>query len=328
MRLIRVLVCFSMMMSIAAVVNAQESKKPEFIMKMGCTVMADHPYVITAKRFNELVQQRTNGRVRIDIFDNSQLGSERDLVEGLQLGTVDLVATSTGPLGGFVPEINIVDLPFLFRDKQHAYKVLDGPIGQALLKKFDALGIHGLAYWEAGFRHIINSKRSVNSPKDLAGLKIRVMENKVHLASFKAMGANPSPMAWGEVFSALQQGVLEGMEGPIALVYTSKLYEVQKYMSLTGHFYSPGLWLISMQTWAKLPADIKKVFEDTSLEMTSYERSVMAEQEEKQTAMLKSYGMEVVAPDKKAFQEATKAVYEQFQPTFGKERIQQILETK
>ena len=328
MRLIRVLLCISMVISIAAAAAAQDAKQPQFVMKMGCTVMADHPYVIAAKRFNELVQQRTNGRVKINIFENSQLGSERDLVEGLQLGTVDLVATSTGPLGGFVPEINIVDLPFLFRDKDHAYKVLDGPIGQDLLKKFDAVGIHGLAYWEAGFRHIINSKVPVNSPKDLTGLKIRVMENKVHLASFKAMGANPTPMAWGEVFSALQQGVLEGMEGPIALVYTSKLYEVQKYMSLTGHFYSPGLWFISMKTWAKLPDDIKKVFVDTSIEMTAFERGVMAEQEDKQIAMLKSYGMQVIVPDKKAFQDATKPVYEQFQSTFGKDRIQQILDTK
>jgi len=328
MRLAGVFICLSMMVAAAGTATAQTAKQPEFIMKMGCTVAADHPYVIATKRLSELVQQRTNGRVKVNIFENSQLGSERDLVEGLQLGTVDLVATSTGPLGGFVPEMGIVDLPFLFRDKTHAYKVLDGRIGQDLMKKFDDKGIHGLAYWEAGFRHVTNNKRPVNSPSDMAGLKIRLMENKVHLAAFKALGANPTPMAWGEVFAALQQGVLDGMEGPIPLVYTSKIYEVQKYLSLTGHFYSPSLWFISVKTWTKLPPDIKKVFADTSIEIGTFERNLMTEQEDAQVPLLRSKGMQVITPDKRPFQEAIKAVYKQFEPTFGKDRIQAILDTK
>ncbi len=168
------------------------------------------------------------------------LGDERQVVEGLQLGTVHLTVTSTGPLGGFVPDMNVLDLPFLFRDAAHAYKVLDGEIGRGLLDKFEAVGIKGLAFWENGFRHVTTTKKPVEKPSDLKGLKIRVMENRVHQAAFRQLGADATPMAWGEVFTSLQQGLLDAQENPIPIVSTFKLYEVQKYLSLTAPRLFPG----------------------------------------------------------------------------------------
>jgi len=197
------------------------------------------------------------------------------MVEGLQLGTIDLVVTSTGPLGGFVSKMFVVDLPFLFRDREHAYKVLDGPIGRELMDAFSAKGIKGLAFWENGFRQITNNVRPIEKPEDLKGIKLRTMENKVHLAAFRAFGASPTPMAWSEVYTALQQKTIDGQENPVAIIYHQKLVEVQKYLALTRHFYSPTPLLMSLKAFNALPQDTQKIMADTALECATYERNLL-----------------------------------------------------
>ena len=209
-------------------------QEKQVVLKLGHAVAPEHPYHLGAVRYSELVAQRTKNKVKIDVYPSTQLGNERDMVEGLQLGTIDLVVTSTGPLGGFVPRIFVVDLPFLFRDREHAYKVLDGSIGRELLDAFSAKGIRGLAFWENGFRQMTNSVRPIEKPEDLKGIKIRTMENKVHLSAFRAFGASPTPMAWSEVYTALQQKTIDAQENPIAIIYFQKIYEVQKYLGLDG----------------------------------------------------------------------------------------------
>src|SRR5512139_1991698 len=248
------------------------SQEKQVILKLGHAVAPEHPYHLGAVRYSDLVAQRTKNKVKIDVYPSTQLGNERDMVEGLQLGTIDLVVTSTGPLGGFVPRMFVVDLPFLFRDRAHAYQVLDGPIGRELLNAFSAKGMKGLAFWENGFRQITNSVRPIEKPEDLKGIKIRTMENKVHLSAFRAFGASPTPMAWSEVYTALQQGTIDGQDNPIAIVYTSKLSEVQKYLALTGHFYSPALLLMSVKAYNSLPEDARKIVLDTATECATYER--------------------------------------------------------
>ena len=188
----------------------EDIRAAEFDLVEAHTTTEDHPYTLGMVRYAQLVRERTGGRVAIQIHHSRQLGDERQVVEGLQLGTIHLTVTSTGPLGGFIPEMNVLDLPFLFRDASHAYKVLDGEIGRGLLDKFDVIGIKGLAFWENGFRHLTTSKKAVERPGDLKGLKIRVMENRVHQAAFRQLGADATPMAWGEVFTSLQQGLLDG----------------------------------------------------------------------------------------------------------------------
>jgi tripartite ATP-independent transporter DctP family solute receptor len=297
-------------------------------LKLGHAVAPEHPYHLGAVKFAELVAQRTGNKVKIDVYPSTQLGNERDMVEGLQLGTIDLVVTSTGPLGGFVPKMFVVDLPFLFRDREHAYKVLDGPIGREIFEAFSAKGIKGLAFWENGFRQITNNVRPIEKPEDLKGIKIRTMENKVHLASFRAFGASPTPMAWSEVYTALQQKTIDAQENPIAIIYYQKIYEVQKYLALTGHFYSPTPLLMSLKAYLALPKDIQKIMDDAAIECATYERNLLRDSEAKQIADLKAKGMQVTTPNKKPFQDAAASVYKEFESQFGKDMIDKIIATK
>ncbi len=309
-------------------IGVASSQEREMVLKLGHAVAPEHPYHLGAVKYAELIAQRTQKRVKIDIYPSTQLGNERDMVEGLQLGTIDLVVTSTGPLGGFVPKMFVVDLPFLFRDREHAYKVLDGPVGRELLETFSAKGIQGLAFWENGFRHITNHARPIERPEDLRGIKIRTMENRVHLAAFRAFGASPTPMAWSEVYTALQQKTIDGQENPIAIIYFQKIYEVQKFLALTGHFYSPALLLTSSKAFSHLPKDIQKIMLDTALECATYERGLLRDNEAKQLIELKAKGMQVSIPNKRLFQEAAVPVYKEFESQFGKETIRQIIATK
>jgi tripartite ATP-independent transporter DctP family solute receptor len=301
----------------------------EFDLVEAHTTTQDHPYTLGMVRYAQLVRERTGGRVAIQIHHSRQLGDERQVVEGLQLGTLQLTVTSTGPLGGFVPEMNVLDLPFLFRDANHAYRVLDGEIGQNLLAKFEAVGIKGLAFWENGFRHITTAKRPVERPADLKGLKIRVMENRVHQAAFRQLGADAIPMAWGEVFTSLQQGLLDAQENPIPIVTTFKLYEVQKYLALTAHVYSPAPLLMSKKSWDRMPPELRKILAETALEVGKVQRQLNRSQEQKQLGELKAKGMTIVEePDRGAFREAMRPVLERFQPQLGAALIQRIANTR
>ena len=312
----------------AAGIDSGTCQEKTVSLKLGHAVAPEHPYHLGAVKFAELVAQRTGNKVKIDVYPSTQLGNERDMVEGLQLGTMDLVVTSTGPLGGFVPKMFVVDLPFLFRDREHAYKVLDGPIGKDLFEAFAPKGIKGLAFWENGFRQITNNVRPIEKPEDLKGIKIRTMENKVHLASFRAFGASPTPMAWSEVYTALQQKTIDAQENPIAIIYHQKIAEVQKYLTLTGHFYSPTPLLMSLKAYSALPKDIQKIMDDTAIECATYERNLLRDSEAKQIAELKAKGMQVTTPNKKSFQDAAASVYKEFEAQFGKDTIDKIITTK
>jgi tripartite ATP-independent transporter DctP family solute receptor len=303
-------------------------QEKQVVLKLGHAVAPEHPYHLGAVRYSELVAQRTKNKVKIDVYPSTQLGNERDMVEGLQLGTIDLVVTSTGPLGGFVPRIFVVDLPFLFRDREHAYKVLDGSIGRELLDAFSAKGIRGLAFWENGFRQMTNSVRPIEKPEDLKGIKIRTMENKVHLSAFRVFGASPTPMAWSEVYTALQQKTIDAQENPIAIIYFQKIYEVQKYLALTGHFYSPAPLLMSLKAFNNLPKNIQKIMLDTAMDCATYERNLLRDNEAKQLAEIKAKGMRVTLPNKKPFQAAAATVYKEFDSQFGKEIIDRIIATQ
>lgn len=202
-------------------------------------------YGIGADAFINKLTEFSGGEFTGTQAPGGQLGGERDMIEGLQIGSLDVVITSTGPLGNFVPEVYALDLPFLFRDYDHARAVLDGEIGQQLLAKIGENQLVGLAWSENGFRHVTNSQRPVRTPADLDGLKLRTMENKVHMEAFSKMGAAPTPMAFPELFTALQQGVVDGQENPVTVITASKFWEVQGFVSLTGHVYSPAIVLAS-----------------------------------------------------------------------------------
>jgi len=298
-------------------------------LKLAHVVSTSAPYHIGAIEFAKLVDQKTKGQVKIEIYPGGQLGKgERECIEGLQIGTIDLVATSTGPVGGFVPQMLVVDLPFLFRDNRHVDKVLDGPIGEGLLKDLSKAGIKGLAFWENGFRNLTNNKRPVNKPEDVKGLKLRTMENEVHMDAFRTLGADPTPMTWGEVYTSLQQGVIDGQENPINIIRTHKIYEVNKNLALTGHVYSPALLLMNEKKLKSLPGDQQKALMAAAKEAAKFERKFIRDNEAKMLEELKGFGMQVTTPDKKLFQKATEPTYKKYESRFGKDLIDKIVGTK
>ncbi|WP_034421110.1 TRAP transporter substrate-binding protein [Thermanaerosceptrum fracticalcis] len=293
--------------------------------KVGHVLAPDHPYTIGLKKFAELVDQKTQGKVKVEVFHSSQLGNERDMIEALQLGTQQMALVSTAPLAGFTKKFLVFDLPFIFKDYQSAYKVLDGEIGQGILKTLDSVGIVGLTYWENGFRHVTNSKRPINKPEDLKGLKIRLMENPIHMDTFRTMGADPTPMAFGELFTALQQGTVDGQENPVPIIWTSKFYEVQKHMSLTGHFYAAAPLLVSKKFFDGLSPEIQKALKEAAVEARDFERDLLAQQNKDFVGKLKEKGMNILEVDKTPFKEAVKPVYAKYEAEIGKELIEKVI---
>jgi len=294
-------------------------------LKMNISVSQNSHYGVAVDTFAREVEKRTGGRYKVQNFYSGALGAERESIEALQVGTLDLAMTSTGPVPNFVPEVSILDIPFLFRDYAHARAVLDGPIGQDMLQKFPAKGIVALAWGENGFRHMTNSKRPVNVPDDLKGLKMRTMENPVHIQAYKAFGIIPTPMAFTEVFTALQQGTVDGQENPLSVISAAKFEQVQKYMTLTGHVYSPALILMSKAQWDKLSAADKQAFADAAKEAVKANRARIDDDERKAVADLRAKGMAVVEnPDKSKFQATLAPTFVEFGKKFGQDNIDKI----
>ncbi|WP_404376146.1 TRAP transporter substrate-binding protein [Vreelandella aquamarina] len=284
---------------------------------------------IAATKFEELVEARTDGKVDIEIFPNATLGDERTLLEGMQIGTVDMGVITNGPVANFVEEMAVFELPFLFPSPEAAYEVLDGPIGQELLDKLADVNLKGLAYAERGFRNLTNSERAVNSPEDLDGLRIRVMENPVYTDTFRELGANAIPMAWTEALTAMQQGTIDGQENPVNVIHSFKLDETQNYMTLSRHTYAPAIFVMGMPAWNQLPEAAQAVLEEAAQEAAEHERQMNADMEAEQLAALREAGMEINdTPDMEAFQAAVAPVYEKYGEKFGDylPRIQEALQ--
>ena len=294
-------------------------------LRINIAIAQNSHYGVAIDTFAREVEKRTNGRYKIQTFYSGALGAERESVEGVQLGTLDLTLTSTGPLPNFVPEVAILDIPFLFRDYAHARAVLDGPIGQELLAKFPPKGMVGLAWAENGFRHMTNSKHPVNQPDDLQGLKMRTMENPIHIEAYRQFGIQPTPMAFTEVFTALQQGTVDGQENPLSVITSAKLDQVQKYLSLTGHVYSPAIFLMNKAQWDRLSEADKQAFLEAAKEGVKANRARVDEDERKAVADLRAKGMNVVENlDKAKFQAVLVPVYADFGKRFGQANIDRI----
>ena len=294
-------------------------------LKMNISLAQNSSYGVAIDAFAREVEQRTQGRYQVQNFYSAALGAERESVEGVQLGTLDLTLTSTGPLPNFVPEVAILDIPFLFRDYAHARAVLDGPIGQDLLKKFPAKNLVALAWAENGFRHMTNSRHAVNTPDDLKGLKMRTMENPIHIQAYRQFGILPTPMAFTEVFTALQQGTVDGQENPLSVITSAKLDQVQKYLTLTGHVYSPAVILMNKAKWDALSAADKQAFTEAAREAVKADRARIDDDERKAVADLRAKGMTVAENvDKARFQAQLAPVYAEFGKRFGQENIDRI----
>lgn len=290
----------------------------EITLKLGHIADPQNPYAMGAEKFAELVKEKTGGAVEIQIFPSSQLGNQRDLIEGLTFGTVDLTMTSTAVLGNFLTEAAVFDLPFIFRDIPHAYKALD-TVGMEICKPLEKRGIKVLSMFENGVRHMTNNRNPIRKPEDVKGLKIRVMEQPIYIEMMKALDASPTPMAFGELFTALQQGVVDGQENPFSIIYSSSFYEVQKYLSVTGHIWGSALLCFNSSVWNKISEEDKAIVKKAADKWRDEQRRQTVAQEGEFLQKLKDKGMEVAEVDKAAFQQAVQSVWNEYEGVFGKE---------
>ncbi|MBE1424237.1 tripartite ATP-independent transporter DctP family solute receptor [Desulfomicrobium macestii] len=315
--------------AIVCVLFAAPVQAEKMVLRVSITLDPSSHYYKGLEMLDKLLKERTNGDLSLEIYHSAQLGSERDAVEGVSLGTLEMTLSSTGPLGNFTKDFMIFDLPFIIQDREKAYAWMDGPEGKRILDSLLGQNIVGLSIWENGFRHLTNSQRPVVNPEDAKGLKIRLMENPVHLATFRALGAYPTPMPFGELFTAMQQKTVDGQENPLVIIETSKFYEVQNQLALSGHFYSPAILLINKTVWEeKLTEAQRAIFMEAAAEARDWERNYSREMDTKLAETLKSRGMNVTEPDKKVWKEAVASVYKEFEGTIGKDAIQSLIDAQ
>ena len=323
MKLNKLIIGMSMALGLVATAAAQTT------MKISISVAQNSHQGVGIDTFAREVEKRTAGRYKVQTFYSGSLGGERESIEAVQLGTQELTMSSTGPVPNFVPETKILDVPFLFRDKAHARAVLDGPIGQEMLAKFEPKGFKALAWAENGIRHMTNSKRDVNAPEDLKGLKMRTMENPVHIAAYKGLGIVATPMAFPEVFTALQQGTVDGQENPLSVIMAAKFDQVQKHLSLTGHVYSPAIFLMNKGAFDKLSAADKTAFLESAREAAKANRARVDQDDANGVAELRAKGMKVIDNvDKAKFVAALAPVNAGFEKDFGKANLDRIRNVK
>jgi len=294
------------------------------VLKLGHIAEPTNPYAMGADHFAKLVKQKSRGEIEIKVFPSSQLGAQKELIEGLIYGIVDMTLTGTAELGTFQKEMALFDMPFLFKDRAHAYRALD-TVGMELGKPLERRGIKLLGYMENGIRHLTNNRRPVKSPSDMKGLKIRVMNNKVYVEMMKALGASPTPMAFSELYSAMQQGTVDGQENPSAHIFTKRFYEVQKYASLTGHAYAPEPVLISMKSWNKLNGKQKAIIQSAATEAIAWQRKLSESKDTEFWNKIKKTGkIQVITVDRQPFINATLPVYKKMARTVGQKNIDKV----
>jgi TRAP-type transport system periplasmic protein len=286
----------------------------------------DHPWGHGAEKFKEIVEKKTNGEVKIEIHGNGSLAaSGREIQEGVKIGTMDIGISST-PLSQMNPYLDLFSLPYIFESREQAWEVLDGPVGEEVGKKLSEHNLTFLAYWEDGFRQITNNVKPITKIEDFNGLKIRVPESEVRLETFKALGASPLPMAWSEVFTALQQGTIDGQENPLSVVSSSSFYDVQKYLTISNHVYSPATLFINSSKWESLTTEQQDIILEAAEEGRDLNRKMNQEMDDKLIKEMEDKGMEVtVIEDVKPFQEATKEVWEKVAKDIG-ESSQELLD--
>jgi tripartite ATP-independent transporter DctP family solute receptor len=296
----------------------------KFNLRMGHAVNTTDGQHFAALKFAELVKQRTNGDIEITVFPSNQLGNDGAMINFVRGGTIDIVSSGASNYNGIVPNTAAMELPFVFRNAQHAYNVLDGAVGTGVLNELGAFNMKGLAYWENGWRAFTNNKRPVNKPEDLKGLKIRSTPNPYHIQAFKLLGMNPSPMPIAELYTALEAGTFDAQEHPINVTLSSKFYEVQKHLTVSNHVYSPLVVAMNKGKFDSLPANYQTIVVEAAREAAKYQRGLNASNAGKVVADLKKSGMQVIENvDMAPFQ---KIVSAEIAKTFGEKNGPALLQ--
>ena len=298
---------------------------PKMVINVGHGNSETHSYQTGLLEFKRVVEEKTGGNVTVEIHSSSSLGSEREMVEGLQLGTIEMCLSATSPLTAFVPEYSVFDLPFIFTSRDQAWNTLDGELGKEMLDMLDAKGLKGLAYFEVGFRNFTNNSLPISKPEDLKGLKLRTMETPVHVASVNYWGGNALAMPIGEVYTAFQMGTIDGHENPFASIMAQKFYEVQKYISVSEHFYTATPLLVSKQLWDSMSPELQAVLQEAAYAGRDACRQANLKVEEEGIAICEEAGCEVNYADKEAFKATAPAIYEMFAEEIGQEIIDKFI---
>lgn len=294
-------------------------------LRLGFATAASSPYGYAAEVFADEVAERSDGRLQLELFPASQLGGEREMIESLQIGNLDLNFTSPAPLGNFVPEVAIFEVPFLIRDFAHADAVLDGDFGAGLIEKIDQRGLVGLGFGYLGAVHMVTNPRGIRTPADLEGMKFRTQENEIHLITYRTLGALPTPMAFPELFGALQQGAVDGMDNPPTTVLSGNFHQAADYMSLTGHRFIITPILASRATWESLSEEDRQVIRESARVAALALRERVQELNAETIDTLEAEGMEIVRDvDTQAFVDALAPAYETFAGRFGADALEAV----
>ncbi|WP_134699196.1 TRAP transporter substrate-binding protein [Ammoniphilus sp. YIM 78166] len=312
--------------SAAPAASSAEAK----IMKLAVATNKDRSLTKGLYKFAEIVEKESGGTLKAQVFPDGQLGGDVQVFEAMKMGSIQGSTMSSGPIASFVPRFSALDLPFLFKDEATAYNILDGEIGQQLLDELPAAGIVGLNYWENGFRHLTNNIKEVKTVEDIKGLKIRTLENPLHLDMWKELGATPTPMAYTELFTALEQKVVDGQENPAGNITTAKFYEVQKYVTKTGHIYNASVFMISKSFWDTLTDAEKEIVTKAAAEAQQYQRELNQQESVEAFDFLTKEGMTVTElsdEEKKKFVEAVQPVYQKYAAQLGEEFVNKLIES-
>ncbi len=297
----------------------------QYVMKFGHDMPEDSAQHVAALKYADLVKERTKGRVEIRVFPAQQLGTDPEMVQQAQMGTLEIVLPPTAKISGFAPALQLADLPFLFPNKEICYRVLDGPVGDKLLAMLDSKGLKGVSFWESGFKQMTANK-PIRKPEDFAGMKVRVMESPILIAQYKQVKANPIPIDFAETYNALQQGVVEAQENPLASIVNMKFYEVQKYTMLSNHGFLGYAFLFSKKVYDGLPADVQQTLRDTARELASFERQDTARREGGYVERIKKGGSQVIEftpQERQAFEKAFLPVHKQFEKVVGEDLLKE-----
>ena len=322
----KALVCV-LTLTVFALTSAVALAGPTTLRIGWCTTLGKtDQYGNTAKEFKKAIDEVAAGQFEVKYFPNRQLGDEKEMLEGLSFGTLDMAVITNSPISRIALPFQVNDLPFIYANKAQAYNILDGPVGQELMKLLEAKNIIGLGFAEGGYRHMINNVRPVFTPEDVAGVKWRVMPNPLYIEMFRALGGNAVPMAWGETFTAVQQGTIDGLEIPVASIYNGHFAEVAKYLSLTNHTYSALGLLMSKRRYDSLTPALQKAVREAGRKAIVIARRLNTETENMLIEKLKQKGMNVnEVKDPKAFRAKVEPVYEKFRPSIGDKMLDAVL---
>ncbi|MDR2099493.1 MAG: DctP family TRAP transporter solute-binding subunit [Campylobacteraceae bacterium] len=322
---------------LGVVIFAGISNAAEYTVKVSHVVSASTPKGKAADFFAKRLEELSAGKVKVEVFPSAQLYKDEDVLRALQMGNVQVAMPSLSVFTRITPEMQLFDLPFIFRDKDHLYKVMDGSVGGKLKKRVESKGLIAIEYWDAGFKNFSSSKKAIIEPVDAKGQKFRSMSSKVLEAQFKAIGGNPQILPFSEVYSALQQGVVDAAENPYANFYNSKFHEVQSSYTISDHGYLGYLVIVSKKFWDSFPADLKPLFTQAMREATIYEREEAAKDDEKILGLLKEYEANskgkfkiytLTEEQKAKWRDVMQSVYPQFYGIIGEDLIKETLNTK